>query len=55
MAEYRDKLTDATEHLLKLAAVFLLQTVVLPLLFLWLLLAGVRNLSTLFVAKSRDA
>ena len=49
MAEYSDKLAAATEHLLKLAAVFLMQTVVFPLLFLWLLLAGVRNLSGLLM------
>ncbi|MDX1571960.1 MAG: hypothetical protein R3200_15870 [Xanthomonadales bacterium] len=44
MAHYRDRLTNATEHLLRLAAVFVLQTIILPLLFLWALAKAVGNL-----------
>lgn len=43
MAAYRDRFTEATEHLLRLSAVFILQTIVFPLLFLWLLAKAVGN------------
>lgn len=44
MTLYRDRLADATEHLLRLAAVFTLQTIILPLLFLWGLARAVASL-----------
>jgi len=45
LAAYREKLGNATEHLLRLAAVFILQTCILPLAFLWLF---ARSLGPLF-------
>ncbi|MEM9532725.1 MAG: hypothetical protein AAGA23_17535 [Pseudomonadota bacterium] len=44
---YRDKLANASEQFLRLAAVFLLQTVLLPLLFLWAFSRALRNIGTL--------
>ena len=44
MAHYSERLTHATEHLLRLSAVFVLQTIILPLLFLWALAKAVGNL-----------
>jgi hypothetical protein len=37
---FQERLNQATEHLLRLAAVFMLQTVVFPLLFLWAFARG---------------
>ncbi|MFK7956576.1 MAG: hypothetical protein AB8B96_10800 [Lysobacterales bacterium] len=47
MALYKDKLAGASEQFLKLAAVFLLQTVLLPLLFLWAFARALRNIGAL--------
>ncbi|MEM9304478.1 MAG: hypothetical protein AAGE01_20370 [Pseudomonadota bacterium] len=41
---YQSRLADATEHLLRLTAVFVAQTIVLPLLFLWAIAWSVRTL-----------
>ncbi len=41
---FQQKMAAAIEHLLKLIAVFILQTIIFPLLFLWLLAVAVRNL-----------
>lgn len=35
---------DGVEHVARLAAMFVVQTVVLPLLFFWLVVAGLRSL-----------
>ena len=42
IALYRDRLSRASEHIIDLIVVFVLQTVVFPLLFMWLGLALVR-------------
>ncbi len=47
MTLYKDKLAGASEQFLKLAAVFLLQTVLLPLLFLWAFAKALRNVGAL--------
>ncbi len=47
MAAYKDRLAGASEQFLKLAAVFLLQTMVLPLLFLWGFAKALRNIGAL--------
>lgn len=44
MAEFQHKMTAAIEHLLKLTAVFILQTIIFPLMFLWLLGKAIANL-----------
>lgn len=45
IALYKDRLARASEHIIDLIVVFMLQTVVLPLLFLWLGLALLRALT----------
>ena len=47
MAAFQEKMAATIEHLLKLTAVFILQTIVFPLLFLWLLAKGIQNLARL--------
>ena len=44
MQALKNRLGELTEHLLKLAAVFVLQSLLLPLLFLWLLARGIAGL-----------
>ncbi len=39
---YKLALADASEHTIKLIVVFVMQTAVLPLMFLWLLMRGVK-------------
>jgi len=41
---YQEKLSQAVEHTIQLIVVFVLQTIVFPLLFLWVGLAAVRGL-----------
>lgn len=45
IALYKDRLARASEHIIDMIVVFMLQTVVLPLLFLWLGLALLRALT----------
>lgn len=45
IALYKDRLGRASEHIIDLIVVFVLQTVILPLLFLWLGLALLRTLT----------
>jgi hypothetical protein len=45
IALYKDRLARASEHIIDMIVVFMLQTVVLPLLFLWLGLALLRTLT----------
>ncbi len=47
MTLYKEKLAGASEQFLKLAAVFMLQTMVLPLLFLWAFAKALRNIGAL--------
>ena len=42
MAEYESRLADASESIINLIVVFVLQTIVFPLLFLWIALRAVR-------------
>jgi hypothetical protein len=44
MQALKTRLAELTDHLLKLAAVFVLQSLILPLLFLWLLARGIAGL-----------
>jgi hypothetical protein len=44
MEALKHRLGELTDHLLKLAAVFVLQSLLLPLLFLWLLARGISGL-----------
>jgi hypothetical protein len=44
MQTLKNRLGELTDHLLKLAAVFVLQSLLLPLLFLWLLARGITGL-----------
>jgi hypothetical protein len=52
----KKKVDGVVEHLVRLAAVFIVQTIVLPLLFLWLMLRLYHVLSTLLLypRKSND-
>lgn len=50
---YREKMAGATEHFLRLAAVFVLQTIVLPLLFLWVFGRALKNIGTLLGGGNR--
>ena len=47
MQALKERLSELTDHLLKLAAVFVLQSLLLPLLFLWLLARGIAGLGRL--------
>ncbi len=44
MNAFKEQMGAAIEHLLKLTAVFILQTIVFPLAFLWLLAKAIKNL-----------
>lgn len=44
MARFQNTMAAAIEHLLRLTAVFILQTIIFPLLFLWLLGKAITNL-----------
>jgi hypothetical protein len=45
IADAIDKLQGAVRHIIELMVVFLLQTMVIPLLFLWVLLQVIRTLA----------
>lgn len=44
VADMKQNAEKSAEHMVRIAVVFLLQTLVLPLLFLWLLIAVTRKL-----------
>lgn len=45
MKELRESASNAAEHIVSLIAIFVLQTILLPLLFLWLFMAGLRGIA----------
>ncbi|MEM1262091.1 MAG: hypothetical protein AAGH76_06825 [Pseudomonadota bacterium] len=45
MQRFRDALSNASEHIINLIVIFVLQTVVFPLVFVWLLAQGLKMLA----------
>ena len=45
MQELRESASIAAEHIVSLIAIFVLQTILLPLLFLWLFMAGLKGIA----------
>ena len=45
MKELKESASNAAEHIVDLIAIFVLQTILLPLLFLWLFMAGLRGIA----------
>ena len=45
MRELKESASNAAEHIVSLIAIFVLQTILLPLLFLWLFMAGLRGIA----------
>jgi hypothetical protein len=43
MDQYRELASDASEHAINLVVVFVIQTIILPLLFLWLVIRAIRK------------
>jgi predicted membrane channel-forming protein YqfA (hemolysin III family) len=46
MRELRESASNAAEHIVSLIAIFVLQTILLPLLFLWLFVAGLKGVAS---------
>ncbi len=45
MNELKESASNAAEHIVSLIAIFVLQTILLPLLFLWLFMAGLKGIA----------
>jgi predicted membrane channel-forming protein YqfA (hemolysin III family) len=45
MLELKESASNAAEHIVSLIAIFVLQTILLPLLFLWLFMAGLKGIA----------
>jgi predicted membrane channel-forming protein YqfA (hemolysin III family) len=45
MQELKESASNAAEHIVSLIAIFVLQTILLPLLFIWLFLAGLKGIA----------
>ena len=45
MKELKESASNAAEHIVNLIAIFVLQTILLPLLFLWVFMAGLKGLA----------
>jgi predicted membrane channel-forming protein YqfA (hemolysin III family) len=45
MQELKESASNAAEHIVSLIAIFVLQTILLPLLFLWLFMAGLKGIA----------
>jgi len=45
MRELKESASNAAEHIVDLIAIFVLQTILLPLLFLWLFMAGLKGIA----------
>ena len=45
MKELKDSASNAAEHIVDLIAIFVLQTILLPLLFLWLFMASLKGIA----------
>ena len=46
MRELKESASNAAEHIVSLIAIFVLQTILLPLLFLWLFTAGLKGIAS---------
>ncbi len=46
MRELRESASNAAEHIVSLIAIFVLQTILLPLLFLWLFVSGLKGIGS---------
>ena len=46
MKELKESASNAAEHIVSLIAIFVLQTILLPLLFLWLFMAGLKGIAS---------
>lgn len=46
MKELKESASNAAEHIVSLIAIFVLQTILLPLLFLWLFTAGLKGIAS---------
>ena len=58
MKELKESASNAAEHVVSLIAIFVLQTILLPLLFLWIFMAGLKGIasrSTRFFESSSGA
>ena len=45
MQELKESASNAAEHIVSLIAIFVLQTILLPLLFIWLFMAGLKGIA----------
>jgi hypothetical protein len=45
LQELKESASNAAEHIVSLIAIFVLQTILLPLLFLWLFMAGLKGIA----------
>jgi hypothetical protein len=46
LKELKESASNAAEHVVSLIAIFVLQTILLPLLFLWLFMAGLKGIAS---------
>jgi hypothetical protein len=46
MNELKESASNAAEHIVNLIAIFVLQTILLPLLFFWLFMAGLKGIAS---------
>ena len=46
LTQLKDSATRASEHIVDLIAIFVLQTILLPLLFLWLFVQGLKGIAS---------
>ena len=46
MKELKESASNAAEHIVSLIAIFVLQTILLPLLFIWLFIAGLKGIAS---------
>ena len=46
LKELKESASNAAEHIVSLIAIFVLQTILLPLLFLWLFIEGLKGIAS---------
>lgn len=46
LASFRDRVSNASEHIINLIVIFIMQTILLPLFFVWLLVEAMKFLAT---------
>lgn len=54
LAGFRDRMSNASEHIINLIVIFILQTILLPLFFVWLLIEGLKFLATRGVSLGKQ-